>query len=136
DVFDAMFSRTEFATCAEGKAIVDDDLELFKALIDYVYTGSLPSHPALKLYGLIALADKYRVATLADVTIQALLKVIDMSNVVPLLESKFVHPNVEGKCIATIAEEFKLLQLSACCYDSLPADFRALPASTCCRHHK
>lgn len=90
-VFAAMFQSTFLESHTRQVTITDIEVDVFKQLLVYMYTGSIPEMEEENVTLLIAAADKYGMETLKDVCADDLIEQLETENVIKMLVWSHFH---------------------------------------------
>ena len=90
-VFAAMFQSTFVESLTRQVTITDIEVDIFKQLLVYMYTGSIPEMEEESVTLLFVAADKYGMETLKDVCADDLLEQLETENVIKMLVWSHFH---------------------------------------------
>ncbi|XP_046454671.1 uncharacterized protein LOC124202376 [Daphnia pulex] len=90
-VFAAMFQSTFMESLTRQVMITDIEVDVFKQLLVYMYTGSIPELEEENVTLLFVAADKYGIETLKEVCADDLLEQLETENVIKMLVWSHFH---------------------------------------------
>jgi speckle-type POZ protein len=108
-VFAAMFQSTFMESLTRQVMITDIEVDVFKQLLVYMYTGSKPKLEEENVTLLFVAADKYGIETLKEVCADDLLEQLETENVINMLVWSHFHS------IAKVFEGAMKILVDNCC---------------------